>query len=171
MRSDYAGEAAIIYFAAPLFTQAEWHWNARLVRVLRDAGLNVFLPQESALPMLAGAVAFDPASLFRGNVDALRSAAAILAVLDQADPDSGVCWECGYACALGIPVIGIRTDFRGAGDDHDPSGRQSLNLMLARSCTEIVLLAAGERDDLPALAGRVLAAIASCFAPAASQPP
>lgn len=56
----------------------------------------------------------------------------VVAVLDGSDADSGTAWETGYACAKGIPVIGVRTDFRLQGDD------KGLNLMLSRSCTQLI---------------------------------
>ena len=35
-----------IYFAAPLFSQAEREFNAQVAKVLRENGFDVFLPQE-----------------------------------------------------------------------------------------------------------------------------
>jgi nucleoside 2-deoxyribosyltransferase len=35
-----------LYFAAPLFSAAERAWNAELAAAVRDAGHEVFLPQE-----------------------------------------------------------------------------------------------------------------------------
>lgn len=49
-----------IYFAAPLFTQAEWQWNSRLAEELRRLGMNVILPQADAEPMLKGKRALTP---------------------------------------------------------------------------------------------------------------
>lgn len=39
--------------------------------------------------------------------------------MDGADPDSGRCWECGYAYATTKPVVLFRSDFRGSGDADD----------------------------------------------------
>jgi hypothetical protein len=92
--------------------------------------------------MLNGEAPFDPAALFRGNVDAIRRSAALVAILDGADADSGTCWECGFAYALGIPVIAVRTDIRQSGDDG------ALNLMLTRSCRAAIVAPLGNRTDL-----------------------
>lgn len=51
------------------------------------------------------------------NADLLDRCHAVLAVLDGADVDSGTASEIGYAAAIGRPVVGIRTDFRWAGDN------------------------------------------------------
>ncbi len=50
--------------------------------------------------------------------------------MDGADPDSGTCWECGYAYGK-KPVIVFRTDFRTAGD----TASAAYNMMLAESAT------------------------------------
>ncbi|MDD1656755.1 MAG: nucleoside 2-deoxyribosyltransferase, partial [Methanomicrobiales archaeon] len=46
---------------------------------------------------------------------------------DGPDADSGTAWEMGYASALGVPVIALRTDSRRF------SAERRLNLMLERS--------------------------------------
>src|SRR4051794_20621511 len=95
-----------VYFAGPLFTQAEWQWNQQLRAALVDRQFDIFLPQDRAGPMLTGQQPFDPNTLFLGNVAAIEQADVVLAVLDQPDPDSGTCWECGYAYHLGRPIFG-----------------------------------------------------------------
>lgn len=50
--------------------------------------------------------------IFDMDMVGLRFAEAIVACVDGTDPDSGVAWECGWACARGVPVILFRTDFR-----------------------------------------------------------
>ena len=50
------------------------------------------------------------------NAEWLRHADVVLAILDGPTPDPGVVVEVGAASALGIPVIGWRTDIRGG--DH-----------------------------------------------------
>jgi len=39
----------------------------------------------------------------------------IVANMDGPDPESGTCWECGYAYGK-KPILLYRTDFRQAGD-------------------------------------------------------
>lgn len=131
-----------IYFAAPLFTQSEWRWNAEIGRALRNAGFAVTLPQERAEPMLKGDEPFSSDELFAANLQAIQSSDIIVAILDQADSDSGTCWECGYAYSLGIPILGIRTDIRASGD------AGSVNLMLAQSCKKVIHLPNERRADL-----------------------
>lgn len=123
-----------LYYAAPLFTAAERAWNADNARRLRDLlpGWTVLVPQEFC-------AAFDPApgqrpdfaAIFAACVRELERADAVLAVLDGADPDSGTCWEAGFAYARGIPVVGLRSDWR-------PGEDGAANCMLTRSCRAVV---------------------------------
>ena len=39
--------------------------------------------------------------------------------MDGADPDSGTCWECGYAYGVGKPVVLFRSNLRAPGDSSD----------------------------------------------------
>ena len=44
---------------------------------------------------------------------------AVVAIMDGPDPDSGTCWECGYAYGVGKPVVLFRSDMRASGDVGD----------------------------------------------------
>lgn len=72
------------------------------------------------------------------NIELLQSADAVLALLDGADVDSGVACEVGWAAALGIPIVGLRTDRRHS-SDNDGS---RVNLQVQYS----VLLGSGQAD-------------------------
>ncbi|MFN3926563.1 MAG: nucleoside 2-deoxyribosyltransferase [Pseudanabaenaceae cyanobacterium] len=114
-----------IYLAAPLFSLAEQNFNFELAEYLRQEGFTVFLPQAEC----SGKVDRD---IYTTCLGGLASAVLVVAVLDGADADSGTCWECGYAVAKGIPVIGVRSDFRGSGDI------RGFNAMLYHSASAIV---------------------------------
>lgn len=120
----------MIYLAAPLFTAAEQAFNAELARRLRAAGATVAVPQEFCAAY--GGPPADFAAIHRACLDHLARATLVVAVLDGADPDSGTCFEVGWACARGIPVIGLRTDLRPGEDGGLP------NCMLTRSCRCVV---------------------------------
>jgi nucleoside 2-deoxyribosyltransferase len=55
--------------------------------------------------------------LGKGNEDRIREAEGLIAILDGVDVDSGTASEIGFAYALGKPILGLRTDFRLAGDN------------------------------------------------------
>ena len=110
-----------LYFAGPLFSAAERAWNADVAQGLREAGHEVFLPQEREPGR-------DAAGIFATDVEGIDWADALVAIMDGADPDSGTAWECGYAYGK-KPIVLVRTDIRqtGSGDPY--------NAMLAESAT------------------------------------
>lgn len=123
-----------LYYAGPLFTDAERAWNAANAAHLRRhfRGVEVLVPQEfcAAFDAPPGQKP-DHGSIFGACLANLERATAVLAVLDGADADSGTCFEAGFAVARGIPVIGLRTDWRPAEDG-------AANCMLTRSCRTVV---------------------------------
>jgi nucleoside 2-deoxyribosyltransferase len=126
-----------LYLAAPLFTQAERSWNLKLAGLLSSAGHPVFLPQAEVLAIET----LDAETIFKVDIDGVRSAEAVVAVLDGADPDSGTSFECGLAFAMGTPIVLVRTDFRAGGGDALPGQKLStVNLMLAQAASAVVNL-------------------------------
>ena len=124
-----------LYFAGPLFSAAERAWTAEIVAELRAAGHEVFLPQEQEPGM-------DAAGIFASDVAGIDWAAALVAVMDGPDPDSGTAWECGYAYGK-KPVILVRTDIRTRDDRSGP-----YNAMLTGSATDRVDLPGAAKPDL-----------------------
>lgn len=51
------------------------------------------------------------------NERMIRSVDMLVAVLDGVDVDSGTAGEMGFAYGLGLPVCGLRTDWRVTGDN------------------------------------------------------
>jgi guanosine-3',5'-bis(diphosphate) 3'-pyrophosphohydrolase len=141
-----------LYVAAPLFSAAERAFNAKVANMLRDRGYQVFLPQDEAATLK------DRGAIFRCCLNGLKESAAIVAILDGADADSGTCWECGYGYGAGIPVVAVRTDFRLSGD------AGGFNAMLAGGAASVVV----GTDRLEA---RLLGAIATALNTEATLPP
>lgn len=112
-----------IYFAGPLFTAAERDWNVVLAGGLRSAGHEVFLPQEQEKGKSA-------AGIFATDVGGIDWANCLVAIMDGADPDSGTCWEVGYAYGK-KPIVLVRTDLR----RNEGSGGSGYNPMLTESAT------------------------------------
>lgn len=127
------GDNTKVYLAGPLFTQAERQWNLGIANGLAQHGFEMLVPQVLAERHVSERGGFDPAALFGLAADSVARADVVVAILDGADPDSGTAFECGIAWGRGIPVIGLRTDFRQGGD-----GVGNVNLMLSASCRELV---------------------------------
>ncbi|MDX2096372.1 MAG: nucleoside 2-deoxyribosyltransferase [Leptolyngbyaceae cyanobacterium bins.59] len=124
-----------IYFAGPLFTQGEAIFNESLANRLRSQGYQIYLPQEAC----AGIT--DPQALFATCMRGLEGASAVLVILDGPDADSGSCFEMGVAYAKELPIVGLRTDFRGSGE------HMGLNLMLTHSCVHLLISTLEERSS------------------------
>lgn len=115
-----------IYWAAPLFNLAEIVFNRTIADRLRSLKHVVHLPQEHEPRSETGW------AIFKADVAAIDACDVVVALLDGADPDSGTCWECGYAYAKGKPVLVVRTDTR-SGDDPRLG---ACNLMMWQGCAD-----------------------------------
>lgn len=115
-----------LYFAGPLFTTPERNWNAEVTAALREAGHEVFLPQEQEPGK-------DAAGIFATDVGGLDWSQLTVAVMDGPDADSGTCWEVGYTFGRGKPVVLVRTDFRmlsGAAGTYNPMMTESATIRI-----------------------------------------
>jgi nucleoside 2-deoxyribosyltransferase len=157
-------EAMKIYLAGPLFSTAELDFNARLAQRLRDLGHEIWLPQESEQATMT------PAQIFKEDVAGIDWAEVVVANMDGPDPDSGTCWECGYAYCK-KPVVVFRTDFRVGYDvltvsaaTHPgvPDQQAPYNLMLTESATLRLDLVSSSIDEV---ASRINAALATLSVP------
>jgi len=130
-----------IYLAGPLFSEGQRGWQMRIKQgiqnwaALQGLGLDVVYPHELVEAAakgreaeLTGQVVFD---LCEG---ALRETDLLVATLDGAQVDDGTAWEMGFFYALcggaRERILGIRTDFRRAGDAEGTR----VNAMLDASC-------------------------------------
>ena len=97
-----------IYQASPFFNQEEITVYEEAIHILRNQGLNVFVPREHTIPD-----AWDlPNNIWGENVFAVDYLAItqcdVVAVLNFGMySDSGTAWECGAAFALGKKVVNI----------------------------------------------------------------
>ena len=125
-------ETALIYLAAPLFTIQERRMNRALAQAVETAlpSVRVLLPQDFKHDdRFNDQRAFG--LIFKSCLEAIDSSRCVLAWLDGPDSDSGTSFEAGYAYAKGVPVVGIRTDFR-----HNQE--RGVNVMLSRACAGFV---------------------------------
>jgi nucleoside 2-deoxyribosyltransferase len=163
-------EAMKIYLAGPLFSTAERDFNARLAQRLRALGHEIWLPQESEQATMT------PAEIFREDVAGIDWAEVVVANMDGPDPDSGTCWECGYAYRK-KPVVVFRTDFRVGYEvlpvsaARHPGTRDEeqapYNLMLTESATLRLDLASSSIDEV---ASRINEALATVSVPPSPAP-
>jgi nucleoside 2-deoxyribosyltransferase len=132
-----------IYYAGPLFSEAERRFNSELAGKLEDFEHSVFLPQRDGVE--SGKPPFAEMSrdarrkvLFEMDRDQIFGSDIFLFVLDGRVPDEGACVELGMAYTNKFVankpkyIIGLQTDIRAA------FVSSKLNPML-RLCFDIIV--------------------------------
>ncbi len=135
-RSTHLPLSGTLYLAGPLFCEATQAWHrATKARIQAETGHAVVWPFELFdQDEIPGWGQDAPRRVMERCRDALDGCVLVVALLDGPQVDDGTAWEIGYAHARGLPVIGVRTDFRSAGDV--PGAR--VNAMIHASCAAIV---------------------------------
>ncbi|HII06633.1 MAG TPA: nucleoside 2-deoxyribosyltransferase [Methanotrichaceae archaeon] len=123
-------EKVYVYLAGPLFSRAEIKWAGSLKKEIESSlgdRIEVVWPHEIATRTKE--------EIFKTNLAALRRSSLMVAILDGPQVDDGTAWEVGCHHALfGPKAIGIRTDFRKAGETPE----SKVNLMIEQSCRVVV---------------------------------
>jgi nucleoside 2-deoxyribosyltransferase len=113
------------YVASPLgFTEGGRDYYARVYLPALAAVVEPVDPwtltaaDEFAAAAAGGAAAQRALALEVGrrNAEAIRSCSLLAAYLEGQEPDAGTIAEVGYACGLGLPCFGLRSDSRQAGE-------------------------------------------------------
>lgn len=134
-----------VYVASPLgFSESGRYWAAEVLHpALAAAGWTVLDPWVDETGAVGATLALPPGpdrlealremsrTIGARNRRLLAEAAAVLAVLDGPDVDSGTAAEVGWAAASGLPVIGLRTDFRLAEHEAAPINLQVADFIVA----------------------------------------
>lgn len=98
-----------IYLAGPdVFRPDAAEHGRRLVALCAEHGFQGVFPLAGTLPQGLAPHAL-ARHIFQANMDHIHACDAVAANLDffrGAEPDSGTCFEVGYATALGKPVVG-----------------------------------------------------------------
>lgn len=113
----------LVYFAAPLFSQAERHFNQCLTEKLESMGYQIFLPQRDGVdrekqPYNKMTKEERRLVMFQVDTTKIMESDVFLFVLDGRVPDEGACVELGIAYTyknLQHPnklLLGLHTDAR-----------------------------------------------------------
>jgi hypothetical protein len=113
----------LIYFAGPLFNEAERAFNAQLAARLEERGFTVYLPQRDGLEKpnalnLELTLHEQQKAIFTKDRNRILDSDIFLIVLDGRVPDEGACVELGIASSqkyLGEGpglLLGYMTDWR-----------------------------------------------------------
>ena len=140
--TSFASNGKSVYFAGPLFSQAEKDYNLKLTKLLEEHGYKVFLPQRDGFEaaLLAGKSEDELTKMiFEKDVSEILKADIIFMVLDGRIPDEGACVELGIAYANNKRCYGVKTDTRSVETHLD------LNPMIAGCFKKIFKNFDGER--------------------------
>ena|SRR5258708_4738870 len=105
-----------LYFAAPLFSEAERSFNSKAAAALADE-FQIYLPQQDGELIVdlvrEGRTDSEARRLvFERDIVAIRNSDIVLIVLDGRSVDEGATFELGFAYALGKRCFGLQTDPR-----------------------------------------------------------
>jgi nucleoside 2-deoxyribosyltransferase len=133
-----------IYFAGPLFSEAEREWIRSTIKEIESLAAQHGTKSEIIFPYdLITQSEIDhlgpkgKLEIFYRCKSHLDDADIVIALLDGSQVDDGTSWEIGYFYAkksLEQKIIGIRTDFRRAGEREGAI----VNPMIECSCDLIV---------------------------------
>lgn len=106
-----------IYFAAPLHDDDDQERNERVVQALRDAGYEVYVPQEHGkwedLVSKLGGKDVTRRYLYTMDLHAMQRADCCVAYVDrEKGPSEGMLWEMGYMSGCNKPVFLINPGFK-----------------------------------------------------------
>lgn len=107
------GQGKNIYFACPMFSQADKNFNLEIVKILEEHGYHVFLPQRDGIEaaQLEGKSEEELTKMiFALDASEVRKADILFMNMDGRVPDEGACVELGMAYALGKRCYGFKTD-------------------------------------------------------------
>ena len=113
--SQNIGHGKRVYFAGPMFNQAEKDFNLEITTVLEDYGYQVFLPQRDGIE---AAKLEDKTEeelirmIFALDAGEVKKADIIFMNIDGRVPDEGACVELGIAYGNGKRCYGFKTDTR-----------------------------------------------------------
>jgi len=125
-----------IYLAGPLFSEADRAWLAGVKKRLEEISQDTTVIWPYELIPHDDADSHNKQNIFQICRSYLDEVDILVCVLDGSQVDDGTAWEIGYFyCKHSTkrPIIGIRTDFRNAGETEN----SIVNAMIECSCSRI----------------------------------
>ena len=99
-----------VYIAGPLFDDHERSYLEKIANILEKNEYETFLPHRDA-GLVEGEFTLEKKiKIFDADMDFLKSADVVVALLTGRDVDSGTSAEIGYAYALNKQLIGINAN-------------------------------------------------------------
>lgn len=116
-----------IYLASPFFDEVEVKRMETIRDILREKGLEVFVPKEHQNTELEFGSKEWRKATFKGDIEAIDTADVVVAINCKGNyDDAGTMFEIGYSFAKEIPVILVNTT------------GETINLMIADSLHALI---------------------------------
>lgn len=116
-----------IYLASPFFNEKETMRVCKVMNILKEKGLEVFVPMEHQSPELEFGSREWRDKTFRNDVDHIDWCDVVVAIISNGNyDDSGTAWELGYAYATNKPVVLVNLT------------GETINLMIADSLHALI---------------------------------
>lgn len=96
-----------IYLASPFFNDKENEILSQVETLMRERGMEIYSPREHEVREDKDTVPDWCKQTFLKDVAAINRCDCVLAIYHGNYSDSGTAWECGYAFALGKPVVAL----------------------------------------------------------------
>ena len=129
-----------VYLAGPFFNDTEIRNVEYAERILEQKGLSYFSPMRHSVDAEPGTPEW-ARKIYEMDVREIEKADVVVALYYGSNSDTGTAWECGYAAAIGKPVVLVHTEKDG-----------DSNLMMHCGCTTNIYLedlAAFDLDAMP----------------------
>ena len=97
----------MIYIASPFFNEFELETISRVEEILQERGYEIYSPRLHEDREDKEIVPDWCKKTFLKDVEAINHSSRMLMIYHGNYSDSGTAWECGYAFALGIPVVAL----------------------------------------------------------------
>jgi nucleoside 2-deoxyribosyltransferase len=138
-REGSFGEIRRVYLAGPFFSEDEVRNIEYAESVLEAEGVDYFSPMHNGVDAQQGTPEWTE-KIFLMDVEEIRRADAVVALYYGSSGDTGTAWECGYAAAIGRPVVVVHVNRDG-----------DSNLMMHCGCTTNIYLDELADFDLEAM--------------------
>ncbi|MBS0955170.1 nucleoside 2-deoxyribosyltransferase [Lactiplantibacillus plantarum] len=102
MSTRLMSDEPTIYLAGPWFTEGQPERLAKIEKLMDELELTYYSPRLDGIDLTPDATEADRNAVFTDNVDHLKRAKLVVAVVDGFD--TGTIWETGTASGLDIPV-------------------------------------------------------------------
>ncbi|WP_370926152.1 nucleoside 2-deoxyribosyltransferase [Lactiplantibacillus plantarum] len=102
MSTRLMSDEPTIYLAGPWFTEGQPERLAKIEKLMDELELTYYSPRLDGIDLTPDATEADRNAVFTDNVDRLKRAKLVVAVVDGFD--TGTIWETGTAYGLDIPV-------------------------------------------------------------------